>query len=107
MCNFCDPNLVAFYFYELKNTLLFVCSTNILVRLLTVNVKNCLTSKNLKMSDPILVNLAVKLRPYRVAKSLVASYKEIPPPPPLGSEMINVINKKPFSQLFLFLSLGN
>ena len=52
MCNFRDPNLVSYYFYELthfldwmKNTLLFLCSTNILVRLLTVNMKNCLTPK--------------------------------------------------------------
>ena len=36
VCNFRDPNLVTFYFYELthfldrmKNTLLFICSTNI------------------------------------------------------------------------------
>ena len=42
-CYFRDPNLVTFYFYELtnfldwmKNTLLFISSTNILVRLLTV-----------------------------------------------------------------------
>ena len=30
----------------MKNTLLFSCSTNILVRLLTVNIKNCLTQKS-------------------------------------------------------------
>ena len=61
ICNFRDPNLVTFYFYELthflngtKNTLLFICSTNILVRLLTVNVKKCLTPKNPKMCGPIL-----------------------------------------------------
>ena len=50
MCNFGDPNLVTLYFYEMshfldwvKNTLLFIYSTNILVRLLTINMKNCLT----------------------------------------------------------------
>ena len=44
ICDFCDPNLVAFYFNELthflnwmKNTLIFTFSTNILVRLLTLN----------------------------------------------------------------------
>ena len=44
ICNFRDPNLVTYYFYELthfldwiKNTLLFIYSTKILVRLLTVN----------------------------------------------------------------------
>ena len=43
ICYFRDPNLVTFYFYELthfldwmKNTLLFIYSTNILVRLLTI-----------------------------------------------------------------------
>ena len=63
-CKFRDPSLVTFYFYELihfldqmKNTLLFICSTNILVRLLTVNMKNCLTPKIPKMCDPILVSL--------------------------------------------------
>ena len=44
ICNFRDPNLVTYYFYELthfldwiKNTLLFIYSTKILIRLLTVN----------------------------------------------------------------------
>ena len=99
MCNFRDPNLVAFYFYELthfldwmKNTLLFICSTNILVRLLTVNMKNCLTPKNPKMCDPILVTL-LKMRPHysqssrenatpSSGTSSLASYKEAPPHPP-------------------------
>ena len=56
-------------FYELthfldwmKNTLLFICSTNILVRLLTGIMKNCLTPKNPKICDPILVTL-LKMRP--------------------------------------------
>ena len=47
--NFRDLNLVTFYFYELthfldwtKNTLLFTYSKNILVRLLTVNMKSCI-----------------------------------------------------------------
>ena len=49
---FRDPNLVTFYFYELthfldwmKNTLFFICSANILVRLVTVNMKKWLTPK--------------------------------------------------------------
>ena len=52
VCNFRDPNLVTFYFYELnhfldrmKTTLLFIYSTSILVRLVTVNKQNCLTPK--------------------------------------------------------------
>ena len=47
----------------MKNTLLFICSTNILVRLLTVNMKNCLTPNNPKMCDPIVVTL-LKMRPH-------------------------------------------
>ena len=53
ICSFRDPNSVTFYFYELnhffnwmRKTLLFTYSTNILVRLLTVNMKNCLNPKN-------------------------------------------------------------
>ena len=47
----------------MKNTLLFLCSTNIVVRLLTVNMKSCLTLKNPKMCDHILVTL-LKKRPH-------------------------------------------
>ena len=95
ICNFCDPNLVTFYFYELthilngmKNTLFFTYSTNILVRLLTVSMKNCLTPKNPKMCDPILVTL-LKMRPHYSQSSRenatpssgtspLTSYKEVP-----------------------------
>ena len=93
ICNFRDPNLVTFYFYELnhfldwtKTTLLFIYSTNILVRLLTVN-KNCLIPKNRKMCDLILVTL-LKMRPHHSQSnrenstssrgtSPLASYKEV------------------------------
>ena len=58
ICNFRNPSLVTFYFYELthfldcvKNTL-FIFSTNNLLRLLTVNVKNCLTLKIRKCATP-------------------------------------------------------
>ena len=68
--NFRDPNLATFYFYELthflswmKNILLFIYRTNILVRLFTVNMKNCLTPQNPEMCDPILVTL-LKMRPH-------------------------------------------
>ena len=78
----------------MKNTLLFIYSTNILVRLLTVNMKNCLTQKNPNMCDPILVTL-LKMRPHyspsnrenatpSSGTSPLASYKEVPSPPPLG-----------------------
>ena len=90
--------LVTFYFYELthfldwmKNTLLLICSTNILVRLLTVNTNNSLTPKNQKMFDSILVTL-LKTQPHYSQSSLenatpssdpfpLASYKAVPPPP--------------------------
>ena len=76
----------------MKNTLLFIYSTNILVRLLTVNMKNCLTPKNQKMRDPILVTL-LKMRPHKShsnrenvvpssGTSLLACYKNVTPHPP-------------------------
>ena len=81
----------------MNNTLLFTYNTNIPVRLLTVNMKNCLTprsSKNQKMCDPILVTL-LKMSPHESQSSRenattssgtcpLASYKEVPytPPPP-------------------------
>ena len=79
----------------MKNTLLFIYSTNILVRLLTVNMKNYLTQENPNMCDPILVTL-LKMRPHYSPSSRenaatpssgtspLASYKEVPPPPSLG-----------------------
>ena len=75
----------------MKNTLLFIYSTNILVRLLTVNMKNCLTPKEQKMCDPILVTLKMR-PPYSLSSrekatpssrtSPLACYKEESPPPP-------------------------
>ena len=76
----------------MKNTLLFTYSTNILVRLLTVNMNNFSSyPKNPKMCDPIVVTL-LKMRPHysqssrktatpSSGTSLLASYKEVPPPP--------------------------
>ena len=59
ICNFRDPNLVTFYFYELthflnwmKNTLLFTYSTNILVRLLTIIRRTVLPQKVRKCATP-------------------------------------------------------
>ena len=63
--NFRDLNLVTYWpmFLDwMKDTLLFIYSTNTLVHLLTVNVKNCLTPKEPKMCDPILVTL-LKMQP--------------------------------------------
>ena len=66
---------------------------NILVRLLTVNMKNCLTLKKSDMWDPILVHVTLwKTRPHysqsgrenvtpSSGTSPLASYKEVPPGP--------------------------
>ena len=59
--------------------------------LLAVNMKNCLTPKNLKTCDPILVTV-LKMRPHYShfshenatpsnGTTPLASYKEVPPPP--------------------------
>ena len=64
----------------MKNTLLFSYSANILVRLLTVNMKNyCLTPKNRKMCDLIIVNRVVKMNRIQQRHIPSASYKEVPP----------------------------
>ena len=66
---------------------IFICSTNILVRLLTltINKKNSLTPKNPKVCDPILVTL----ENVTSGTSPLASYKaETPPPPTQGSLFI-------------------
>ena len=42
-----------------------VYTTNILVRLLTVKMKSCLTPKNPKMCDPIVATL-LKMRPHSI-----------------------------------------
>ena len=75
----------------MKNTSFFTYSTNILVYLLTVNAKNFLYPKNLKMCDPILVT-PLKMRPrcsqsrrenapLSSGASPLASYTEVSPPP--------------------------
>ena len=59
----------------MKNTLLFIYSTNILVCLLTVNMKNFLTPKNPKMCDLILVT-ALKMRPHYSQSSREIDYEQ-------------------------------
>ena len=105
----------------MKNTLLFINTTNLLVRLLTVNMKNCLTPKNPKMCNPILVTL-MKMRPHYSqfshenatqsgGTSPLASYKEVPPPTP-GVERpnLNFLWSTPevpcYVMLYLWLSLS-
>ena len=84
-------------------TWIFTYSTNILVRLLTVNMKNCLTPKKPKMCDPILVAL-LKMRPHFSQSSRenatpfsgtspLASYKDVTPPPPLRSGKRDLISQ--------------
>ena len=81
-----------FFYIDWRTLYFFICGTNIRLRLLTVNMKNCLTPKNPKMCDPILVTL-LKMRPHyshssrenatpSSGTSPLASYKEVPHPPP-------------------------
>ena len=66
----------------MKNASLFTYSKNILVRLLTVNMKNCLTQES-KNVQPLQVTL-LKMRPnysQSSGTSPLASYKKVPPPP--------------------------
>ena len=66
----------------MKNTLLFICSTNILVRLLTVNMENCLTSKKSENVRPHYSQSSRENATPFSRTSPWASYKEVPPPPP-------------------------
>ena len=62
----------------MKNTLLFTYSTNILLCLLTVNMKNCLTPK-FKMRPHYSHTSHENVTPSS-GTSPLASYKEAPPP---------------------------
>ena len=83
----------------MKNTLLFTYGTNILVRLLTVNMNNSLTPKNPKMCDPIQVTLSkMQLRYSQSSRenatpssgtSPLASYKEVPRAAPKLLSLLN------------------
>ena len=81
----------AIFYSEWRTLYFFICGTNIQVRLLTLNMKNCLTPKNPKICDPILVTLS-KMRPHYSQSSRenatpssstfsLASHKEEVPPP--------------------------
>ena len=77
----------------MKTALLFTYSKNILVCLLTVNMKNCLTqeSKNVR---PLQVTL-LKMRPHysqSSGTSPLASYKKVPPHHPVGKAAISLGN---------------
>ena len=72
----------------MKNSLLSICSTNILVRLLTVNMKNCFTQKKSENVRPHSSN-SIENRPHYSQSSRenatpssgtspLASYKEVP-----------------------------
>ena len=97
ICNFRNPNLVTFclcmHLILNEEHFTFHLQTNILVRLLTVNIKNCLIPK-IRKCHPILVTL-LKMRPHQSQSSSenatpssgtspLASYKEVSPPPGYG-----------------------
>ena len=101
ICNFRDPNLVTFYLSiylilnKKKTIYIFTHRANILVLLLAVNMKNCLTPKIKKMCYPILATL-LKMRPYdsqfsrenatpASGTSPLASNKQVPRPGPSRS----------------------
>ena len=65
----------------MKNTLLFTYSTNILVCLLTVGVKNFLTPKIQKCATPFKYNSIENETPSS-GTSPLGSDKEVPPPRP-------------------------
>ena len=86
MRNFCEPNLVTFYLCMLlilNKENFSPYNTNILVSLLTVNMKNCLAPKIRKCATPL------KTRPHNSQTSRenatqssrtspLTSYKEVP-----------------------------
>ena len=105
MCNFRYPHLVTFYFHELnhfldwmKNTLLFICSSNILVRLLIVNMENCLTPQKSENVRPHYSQSSRENATPSSGTASLASYKEVPPPrpppPPLGLKMVTLQMQK-------------
>ena len=76
----------------------FIYSTNILVRLLTVNMKNCLTPKNPKMySQSSRENVTPSS-----GTSPLAYYKEVPPPPP-GGRVLKKLNARQSENVLEFL----
>ena len=108
------------FLYWMKINLLFICSTNMLVRqepvmgswarLLTVIWRTVLPLKNPKKCDPILVTL-LKMRPHYSPSSRenatpatpssgsfpLASYKEVPPLPGGGGDRSAVSRSKQIS----------
>ena len=98
ICNFPDPNLVTFFFYELthflnwiKNNLLFTYSTNILVRLLTVKNKHCITPKKSENVRPHHSHSSRDNATPSSDTSPLASCKEELPPPPGNVRLCFVI----------------
>ena len=86
----------------MKNTLLFTISTNILVCLLTVNMKNFFTPKIWKCATPLLNTRAHSSQSNcenaspSSTTSPLASYEEVAPPLPLrlvGSYSQRICNK--------------
>ena len=80
----------------MKNTLLFICSTNILVRLLTVNMENCLTPQKSENMLPHYNKSSRENGTTASGTSPLASYKEVlpPHPPPPQPQNSNTPNAK-------------
>ena len=104
ICNFRNSNLSLSIFNELtqfldwmKNRFTFRLQYKQIGTFANINMKNCLTPKNPKMCDPILVTL-LKMRRHcsqssrenvtpSSGTSPLASYKEVPPPPEVPIRM--------------------
>ena len=65
----------------MKNTLLFTYSTNILVRLLTVNMENCLAKSRIYKMRPYYGQSSRENATPSSSTSPLASYEEVPSPP--------------------------
>ena len=109
MCNFCDPNLVAFYFYELTH--FFRLNEEHFTFHLQYKYYGAFANRKYEELS-YTVNWFENVQPHSSnsietsqssrknatpssGTSPVASYKEAPSPPPpsLGSEIINVVSK--------------
>ena len=66
----------------MKNTLLFICSTNNSGTFANHKYGELSYPKNPEMCDPIIVNPVVKKGPHPAAHPHLASYKEVPQHPP-------------------------
>ena len=78
----------------MKNTLLFICSTNNSATFANHKYGELSYPKNPEMCDPIIVNPVVKKGPHPAAHPHLASYKEVPPHPPPPSLGLTTVTQQ-------------